>query len=239
MDPTLWAEISAVEDRHWWFTARREIIQSLVSEIAPDGAAVLDIGCGTGFMLEALVPRYDAWGLEPDAQVRDRVRPSVRDRVHPGDTDDLGALGGRRFDVVLLLDVLEHVGDDLGALTSAQTAIATGGKMIVTVPADPTLWSDHDERNGHFRRYAESSLRELLGNAGLEPTLLTYFNSRLYPVAQLHRRLAASSTRELHLPPAPVNVLLRRIFAGELHHLSRGYARGLSLLATARRAQAW
>lgn len=231
MDPALWEQISAVEDRHWWFTARREIIQSLISEIAADGAAVLDIGCGTGFMLEALVPRYDAWGLEPDAQVRARVRPSVRDRVHAGHTDDLGALGSRRFDVVLLLDVLEHVEDDLGALTSAQAALAPGGKMILTVPADPTLWSDHDERNGHYRRYTEASLRALLVSAGLTSTLCTHFNSRLYPLARLHRRRGASASAELRLPRAPVNALCRKIFAGERHHLRRGYRRGLSLLA--------
>src|SRR6185437_4272837 len=129
MDPSLWAEISAVEDRHWWFTARRTIMLHLVSRLAPAGASVLDIGCGTGFTLEALVQRYDAWGLEPDAAVRARTRDVVRDRVLPGDTGDLSALAGRRFDVVLLLDVLEHVEDDCGALTSAQAALAPGGKM--------------------------------------------------------------------------------------------------------------
>jgi hypothetical protein len=110
--------------------------------------------------------------------------------------------------------------------------------LVITVPADPTLWSDHDERNGHFRRYTASSFRELLANARLEPLLLTHFNSRLYPMARLHRRRAASSARELRVPPVPVNALLRRVFAGERHHLSRGYPRGLSLLAIVHRAPA-
>ena len=73
MDPTLWEEISAVEDRHWWFTARRSILLHLVSQLAPAGASVLDIGCGTGFMLEALAERFDAWGLEPEPAVRART----------------------------------------------------------------------------------------------------------------------------------------------------------------------
>ena len=236
MDPSLWAEISAVEDRHWWFTARRRIILHLVSRLAPAGAPVLDIGCGTGFTLEALVQRYDAWGLEPDAAVRARTRDVVRDRVLPGDTGDLSALAGRRFDVVLLLDVLEHVEDDCGALTSAQAALAPGGKMVLTVPADPSLWSDHDIRNGHYRRYTESSLRALLAAARLSSTLLTHMNSRLYPLARLHRRQAASSSAELRMPAAPINALFRRIFAGERSHLHRGYARGLSLITVARPA---
>jgi SAM-dependent methyltransferase len=233
MDPTLWEEISAVEDRHWWFTARRSIILHLVSQLVPAGASVLDIGCGTGFTLEALAARFDAWGLEPDAAVRARTRTSVRDRVLPGDTRDRSALGSRRFDVVMLLDVLEHVEDDRAELSSAAAALAPGGKLVITVPANPGLWSDHDERNGHFRRYTDESLQSLLAEAGLTPSLLTHINSRLYPLARLHRKRASSSSAELRMPPAPVNALFRRLFAGERDHLDRGYSQGLSLLAVA------
>jgi SAM-dependent methyltransferase len=233
MDPTLWQEISAVEDRHWWFTARRSIILHLVSQLAPTGASVLDIGCGTGFMLEALASRFDVSGLEPDLAVRARVRPAVRDRVHPGDTRNHSALGNRTFDVVLLLDVLEHVEDDRAELASAAATLAPGGKLVMTVPANPCLWSDHDERNSHYRRYTEDSLRTLLTSAGLVPTLLTHINARLYPLARLRRKRSSSSSAELRMPPAPINALFRRVFAGERHHLVRGYAHGLSLLAVA------
>jgi SAM-dependent methyltransferase len=236
MDPTLWEEISAVEDRHWWFTARRSIILHLVSQLAPQGASVLDIGCGTGFTLEALAERFDAWGLEPDPAVRARTRPSVRDRVLAGDTRDRSALGNRLFDVVLLLDVLEHVEDDRAELGSVAAALAPGGKVVITVPANPDVWSDHDERNSHYRRYTEESLRALLGEAGLTSSLLTHINARLYPLARLHRKLASSSSAELRVPPAPLNALFRRLFAGERHHLGRGYAQGLSLLAVAQPA---
>jgi SAM-dependent methyltransferase len=238
MDPTLWEEISAVEDRHWWFTARRSIILHLVSQLAPAGASVLDIGCGTGFTLEALAERFDAWGLEPDPAVRARVRSSVAHRVLAGDTGDRSALGNRTFDVVLLLDVLEHVKDDRAELASAAAALAPGGKLVITVPANPRLWSNHDERNGHYRRYTEDSLRTLLTSAGLAPTLLTHFNARLYPLARLHRTLASSSSAELRVPLGPVNSLFRRVFAGERHHLTRGYRNGLSLLTVAARSAA-
>ena len=231
MDPTLWEEISAVEDRHWWFTARRSIILHLVSQLAPPGASVLDMGCGTGFTLEALAERFDAWGLEPDPAVRARTRELVRDRVLPGNTHDRSALAGRRFDVVLLLDVLEHVEDDRAELGAALGALAPDGKLVITVPTDPGLWSDHDERNGHHRRYTETSLRDLLDAADLSPTLCTHFNARLYPLARLHRRRGPSSSTELRVPPAPVNALFRHIFAGERSHLARGYRRGLSLVA--------
>jgi SAM-dependent methyltransferase len=238
MDPTLWEEISAVEDRHWWFTARRSIILHIVSQLAPPGASVLDIGCGTGFTLEALTQRYDAWGLEPDPAVRERARDAVRHRVLPGDTSNLSALGGRTFDVALMLDVLEHVEDDRAELSSAMAALSPGGKLVITVPANPSLWSDHDDRNGHYRRYTEASLRTLLAKAGLTPTLCTHINSRLYPLARLQRRSKYSSSKALRVPAAPVNALFAKIFAGERRHLSRGYARGLSLLSVGERTDA-
>ena len=234
MDPALWEQISAVEDRHWWFTGRREIITHLVSTLLPDGASILDIGCGTGFMLEALIGRYDAWGLEPDALVRHKSRQAVRGRILPGDTTDHSRLLGRRFDLVLLLDVLEHVEHDVKALRAAAETVAQNGRLLVTVPANPCLWSAHDERNAHYRRYTPDTLAAVLDAAGLVASRLTHFNSRLYPVVRAHRILSARHTdRELQIPPAPINSLLRWIFAGERHRLERGYGSGLSLAAVA------
>jgi SAM-dependent methyltransferase len=238
MDPALWEQISAVEDRHWWFTARREILLHLIGQTVPDGASILDIGCGTGFMLEALLPRYDAWGMEPDAAVRARVRPSVRDRVLAGDTGDLSAVSDRRFDLALLLDVLEHTRDDTAALRDATTAMESSGKLLLTVPADPTLWSDHDIRNAHHRRYTAQALLALIERAGLQVALCTHFNSRLLSLARLHRRDSSSSRKELQVPPSPVNWLFRRIFAGEAKGILRGYRRGMSMVAIVYRASA-
>ena len=232
MDPALWEQISAVEDRHWWFTARREILLHVIGQLVPDGTSILDIGCGTGFMLEGLLPRYNAWGVEPDPAVRARTRAAVRGRVLPGDTADFSALGPKRFGLVLLLDVLEHVEDDLAALRSALSAAAAGGRLLLTVPAAPDLWSRHDERNGHFRRYTAESLGTTLDAAGFRPAVVTHFNSRLLPLVRWHRRNSrADLARELTVPARPVNALFRRIFAGERHHLPAGYRQGLSLLA--------
>jgi SAM-dependent methyltransferase len=185
-------------------------------------------------MLEALAGKYDVWGLEPDDSVRRRSRSAIRDHVLPGDTRDLAMLKGRQYDIVMLLDVIEHIENDVEALRAAASAIAPGGRLLITVPANPHLWSAHDERNGHFRRYTSESLSAALAEAGFTPALLTYFNSRLYPLVRLHRSLSNARTdRELELPSAAMNQLLRRVFAGERHWLRRGYRRGLSLLAVA------
>jgi hypothetical protein len=136
----------------------------------------------------------------------------------------------------MMLDVIEHIEHDLPALRASASAIAHGGRLLVTVPANPRLWSAHDVRNRHYRRYTDETLSSVITEAGLKVELLTHFNSRLYPMVWLHRHLSGDhSGRELKVPNVAINRVLRRVFAGERNQLQRGYGRGLSLLAVASR----
>ena len=234
MDEALWDAIARVERRHWWFRGRREVIARVLErELAP-AAAVLDVGCGTGFVLERLAARFDVLGLEPDASVRARAAAVIAPRLRPGGIGDFGALGGRTFDAVLLLDVLEHLDDDLAALQGVRAAIAPAGLLVVAVPANPALWSRHDVLNQHRRRYTAAGLRALLDNAGYAIEHLGHMNSRLYPLAWLHRLAVRETGGALRVPPAPLNRFFAAAFAGEASRGAPAYARGLSLLALAR-----
>lgn len=241
MDSALWDAIARVERRHWWFRGRREIVAEVLRRRLPAGARVVDVGCGTGFVLERLLDDFDATGLEPDASVRARAADTVRGRIRAGSTDDLSAIPPGSADAVLLLDVLEHLDDDAAALRAVTPLLRPGGFILVTVPAFPALWSSHDVRNEHRRRYTRRSLVETFRRAGLVPTLASYFNTRLFPLAIVHRtlgRLAGhASERELALPPAAINERLFRIFSGEGARLGHGLPVGLSLLATAEPAR--
>lgn len=234
MHRSLWDAIARVERRHWWFSGRRAIVARALERRLPAGARVLDVGCGTGFVLERLAERFDVTGLEPDASVRARADPAIAGRIHAGGTDDLSALEGRTFDAVTVLDVLEHLDDDAAALRQLAAALAPGGILLVTVPANPRLWSQHDVLNEHRRRYTAEGLRARIEGAGYRVELLTHINRRLYPLALLHRLGRGRSREALALPPAPVNRAMGRIFGGEpLEPASR--RPGLSLLAVARR----
>lgn len=235
MDEALWDAIARVERRHWWFAGRREIVARTLERRLPAGASVVDIGCGTGFVLERLAERFDAWGLEPDAGVRSRAAAGIVSRILPGSTDDVVALEGRRFQAVLLLDVIEHVDDDAAALRGAAQVLAEDGLLLITVPAHPWLWSEHDVMNAHRRRYTRAALRDALELAGLAPLHLTHFNTRLFPLALAHRLGRRRDTLgALGVPAGWVNRALRTIFAGEAGTIERGYPFGLSLLALAR-----
>ena len=191
------------------------------------------MGCGTGFVLERLVERFEVTGLEPDVSVRARAHPSIAPRLLRGGSDDLSALGGRTFDAVLMLDVLEHVDDDVEALRQVKPAIRSGGLLLATVPANPKLWSQHDVLNQHRRRYTAGTLGDRLRAASYEALHLTHINSRLYPLAWVHRLAARGTMGALEVPREPLNRLFAHAFAGEAANELPRYRRGLSLLVLA------
>lgn len=142
------------------------------------------------------------------------------------------------FDLVCAFDVVEHVEDDLGALRALGAKLAPGGRLLLTVPANPWLWSEHDERNHHFRRYTRETLAETIEAAGLKMEKLTAFNSRLFPLISTVRfvqnALKMGAKAEESMPSPRVNALLEKIFASEASRVARnGYANGVSLLAVA------
>lgn len=240
MDETLYHKFLDVERTHWWFRARRDILNELVKRYVPEGGQVLDLGCGTGYFLEGLAPRYEAWGVDfsPLAVRMSQERGLANVRV--GTTEDLSAVNGRRYDLVCLLDVIEHLDDDLGALKKARAVLKPGGRVLVTVPAYRWMWSKHDELNHHRRRYNRGELGRVLTDAGFTLERLTYFNCHLFPLAwavRTWRRLTGDSgENEFALPGRLLNESLRRVFLAERGFLAAGgrYPFGLSVLALGR-----
>jgi SAM-dependent methyltransferase len=238
VDASLFETFAAVERSHWWFLARREIVLGLAERTLKPGARVADVGCGTGFILEALAARYEAWGVEPSPIGRAYCRERNLSRVVAGTAGDLSALPGGGLDAVFLLDVLEHLDDDFEAVVEARRVLAPGGTLFVTVPAYSWLWSGHDIANQHRRRYTLKTLNGLLATAGFQPGLLSYYNCFLFPLAVVNRMFQrlrrAGADTQLRVPPAAVNRIFRRVFASEVRLLRDGaFPFGLSVIALA------
>jgi SAM-dependent methyltransferase len=148
------------------------------------------------------------------------------------------------FDLVTALDVLEHLDrDDLAAREIARV-LRPGGLLVATVPALPSLWSEHDEALDHRRRYRPRSFRRLLGEAELEIELLSYTVSVLFPAIFLFRRLQRlrRSPRDPRTSLVPVPPILNRLLIGLLRlegrllpHLRLPF--GVSLIAVARKVE--
>ncbi len=245
MEAELYRQMRDLEDRHWWFVGRRAIVASLLrSSGLPEGARMLDLGCGTGGNLSMLSEFGQVVGAELDehaAQLASErgCAPIVRGTLPDGLPLDTGV-----FHCVTLLDVLEHIDDDRATLETVNRLLAPAGQLLITVPAFPFLWGAHDVAHHHQRRYRAKGLRQLLETTGYEITTLSYCNTWLFPVAavvRLSRRCFPGregdrgAGAELSLPPAPVNTLLAAVFASERHLLRMGLPFGVSLVVLAKK----
>lgn len=243
MDERLIAGMREVEERHWWFQGRREILVRLLGAHLESGSRLLDVGCGTGFLLEAVADRYRIAGLDLSPQAVAYCIGRGLVGVRQGGFEDLPATLRGSFDAVSFFDVIEHLADDVGALALAREALAPGGLVFVTVPAYQWLWSPQDTCHGHHRRYTVARLAAAFGRAGLEPVRAGYLNARLLPLAipvRLWMKLTGRAHGpELDQPPGPLNGMMRQVFAGEAGRIgnpdTNGYPFGLSVFGVARR----
>jgi len=244
MERRVYDNMARVDADHWWFVARRAIIAGLIAKtVRPrPGAAILEVGCGTGSNI-ALLRRFGTVdALEPDAPARALAAQRSGIAVEGGTLPGGAALEDGKYDLIALFDVLEHIPDDLGALRELAAKLAPGGRLLMTVPAMPWLWSAHDVAHHHQRRYTRKALERVLDEAGFRPLHITHFNTLLFPLIAAARswgRLTGREGGDDALPPAPLNRLLRAIFAAERHlvpHVRIPF--GVSLAVVAERSAA-
>ncbi len=235
MDEQLYRTFFAIEKVHWWFAARMVIVQDLIRRhlAIPPGSAVLDVGCGTGAILEMLSQTYDAYGTDSSALAIEYCRTRGLTQVVQSNLGP-GAFPGKKFDLITFLDVIEHLDDDREILLQAGKSLTPNGRILVTVPAYPWLWSHHDEVNHHRRRYQKATLRNVLADAGFQVQRISFFNTLLFPAALLQRLTARTGRNDsaLDVPPPLLNAALRQVFASERLLLRfANFPFGLSLFA--------
>lgn len=241
MERAVFDRMEAIDSSHWWFTGRRAILGELLRRHAPaDTRRVLEVGCGTGSNLAMLgaFGRVDA--IEPDDGARAIAAARSGLAVAGGLLPDGVAIEDGAYDVIVLLDVLEHIADDRAALALLAAKLAPGGRLVITVPAAPWMWSAHDVAHHHHRRYDWPTLRARLAEAGLRTRHHTHFNTLLYPLVALARvagRITGREGGDDALPAGPINRLLGAVFAFERRWAARrSVPIGVSLAVVAERA---
>jgi SAM-dependent methyltransferase len=199
--------------RHWWWRAREHLILSTLRSIAPPEGfrSILDVGCGDGLFFDRLHEFGDVEGVEPDATLVDpRSRWASRIRIQPFD-ETFGP--GRRYSLITMLDVLEHLPDAAAALRLAATLLEPHGVLVATVPAFPVLWTSHDDVNHHVQRFTRQTLTRLIGEAGLETMSTRYFFFWICPI----KLMIGFKERVLHRPSAmedvPAPLVNRALYA--------------------------
>ena len=211
MIPEHFEMIRSRRERFWWYVGRRDLFAGLLRRYLPAPArAGLDAGCGPGTNESLYAPFAHRWVCgDLDRESFACWKPP---RCGLGFLGDLAALPVHdgSVDLVLLLDVLEHMTHEPPALEAGFRVLRPGGLLLVSVPAFRALWSWHDEQAGHKRRYRLAEAARLARDSGFDILDARYFNCLLAIPIFLMRKIALSipsmkSTIEADLSPGLLN----------------------------------
>lgn len=226
--------------QHWYYLSKFHLLQRSLRRLPLRGDERLaDFGCGLGVFLRLLelnrvLPAKNMCGVDSAFTSVARV-PHTEIPIYPSFSDH-----GAAFDVVLLMDVLEHIEDDTGALAHVARHCKTGSHLFITVPAFPFLWSKHDDFLGHYRRYTERSLRDLvLRCGGLSIVATHYYYGAIFPVAAavrlLRTRRKTEHSSDLKPVAGPINTALALAGRVESRLAPLNHLGGLSVVALCRK----
>jgi SAM-dependent methyltransferase len=201
---------------------------------------VLDIGCGSGLMLNALKDIGQTFGIDMSADAINFSKEIFDGEVKQGFLPDQIPYEKNFFDLIIALDVLEHVEQDVNSLKTIHSHLVSDGKALITVPAFMFLWSKFDELNEHKRRYTLTELNTKLVEAGFTVEKISYFNTILFPIVfvvrMLNNALKRDGASDIDMPSLPLNFVLAKIFGIEKYLLKfMNFPFGVSILAVVRK----
>jgi len=224
-------------DEWWWEVGRRSLVKNLLHRYGVNGAdsahangtapRILEIGCGSGALLQDLQHYGSTYGLDVAASALANCRQRGLDCVSLADVTAL-PFADEQFNVVIAIDVLEHVEDDGAAIREINRVTKKGGKVILTVPAFQMLWSRRDVQCHHHRRYLRDDFRSKVQKNGFRVLKSTYINLPLFfplfmmvKAGRLSSKRAPSIKMDYALVPPPINQILSRVVEYEAKLLRR------------------
>lgn len=230
---------------NFWFRSRNRLIIYTLNHYFPKAKSFLEIGCGTGFVLQGIERHFPHLTLSGS----EIFSAGLECAAHRLSRTSLFQMDARaipfveEFDVIGAFDVLEHIKDDRKVLAQMHQATKVGGGVIFTVPQHSWLWSPSDDYAHHFRRYSASDLHKKVEKAGFRVVRVTSFVSFLLPLMIVSRLLMSRKTLDKYDPVAELkigqvmNVLFEWILTLErkLIGLGLSFPAGGSLLLVARK----
>lgn len=240
MESYLYDDLYELEERHWWHRAKRELILRLLPQyISRKRIKFLDIGCGTGKNVETFAQLGESWGLDMSTQALSFAKKRGLKHLVKG-TAEKTRLHSQSFDIVTLLDVLEHT-DDVKSLKEVHRILKVHGLVVITVPAYQWLFSRWDEVLHHKRRYNKHGLEDVLRDTGYTVEKISYIYSFLIIPIVVVRAIKSiffsrSYGSDFRLSSPVINHLMLAICRIEAGIIQQGYVPfGTSLVCIARK----
>lgn len=187
--PSSFETLAMLESDNWWFRSRNRIILWALETKIKSFKSLLEVGCGTGFVLKGIHDKYPTASLfaveyysEGIEHASKRVPTAKIKQLDATKMNEIGV-----YDVVASFDVVEHIPDDVKALNNFYSALKEGGSLILTVPQHPSMWSKSDDFAGHIRRYTRSELLDKVRNSGFTVNYISSFVTFLLPLMWISR----------------------------------------------------
>lgn len=232
-----------LEDKNWWYVGKRKIVLFFIKEFLGKrkGVRLLDVGCGTGIMLKKLIKYGEVFGVDISKFAIEFCKKRTLKKIFLSSATDL-QFPDNYFDLVLVLDILEHLEDDLECLEEVKRVLKTDGVLILSVPAFPFLFSYHDIVLGHKRRYEKKELSKKISSLGFKIYKLTFTNFFIFPIVFIVRntkKLIKSKGKlncDIGILPKFFNDLLIVLYKLEVEILKKtNFPWGVSLLCIAKK----
>jgi len=211
-----------IEDRHPWFVARSKLFLNLMPR--NKNSSILDFGCGSGSFLNRL----------NNAGYMDLSGVDVSENNNASDCFVITkTIQKRKYDVILMMDVLEHIEDDAAILRKIKSHLKPKGMLLLSVPAYHFLWSNHDILNMHYRRYNRHSLKKVIEEAKLKTNFMSNWNSTFCPIIAVSRLILRDTNKELSLKNSFFSKIIYLVLIFENYLVKKtGLPFGLSIIST-------
>ena len=233
MDQAAYHHMAENEQSHWWFVARRRFIAHQLDKLKRPALKILEVGCGTGGNIDMLRGYGDLSVMELDPYAIKIAENRHDIKVVNGSLPDNHPFNPESFDLIVLFDVLEHIEADVEALQELKGLLKPGGRILLTVPAYQSLWSEHDKIHHHHRRYSRDSLRDVVENSGFEVSRMSNFFIFILPLALIRKFMGSVLKIRQTLegqPPTLINNILKHASILETKiSFGKGWPAGLSI----------
>lgn len=219
---------------HWYYSSKAKAMIRMLKDVAP--TSILDVGAGSGFFSRHLLTHTAA---------REACCVDINYKLDSDETEAGKAIRFRRLvdtidsDLVLMMDVLEHVQDDVALLNEYVQKVPYGSRFLITVPAFSCLWSEHDEFLGHMRRYTLKQLETSVRDASLVVNHGAYYFGMVFPIAatlRLAQKIISDGNdprSQLSRQHPVTNSILKTLCDLELHFMEYNKIAGLTAFCMA------